>query len=193
MSRSPLPQPARACPGSVADAYYEYRHVIDIEDTNHAGNAHRVSYSRWQGRCLELFLLEHVPVLLEEFRDLRILVTKSGCTFFTGIQVFDEVSVRMRVDEITPTQIGLVFDHLRSRGGATELAARGWQHVACLRGADADLWRVAVPEPLRAALRNYTINKPRRAGHDRPAAGTGARTATIRQPITVTLRNKETA
>jgi enediyne biosynthesis thioesterase len=48
---------------------YEYRHIVGFEDTNLAGNVYYVNHVRWQGRCREMFLREHVPALLAELES----------------------------------------------------------------------------------------------------------------------------
>ncbi|HVR11545.1 MAG TPA: acyl-CoA thioesterase, partial [Thermoanaerobaculia bacterium] len=41
--------------------YFEYRHLVGFEETNLVGNVYYVNHLRWQGRCREMFLLEHAP------------------------------------------------------------------------------------------------------------------------------------
>jgi len=45
---------------------YEYRHVVVFEETNLVGNVYYVNHLRWQGRCREMFLREHAPLVLAE-------------------------------------------------------------------------------------------------------------------------------
>ncbi len=54
---------------------YEYRHIVGFEETNLVGNVYYVNHVRWQGRCREMFLRDHVPELLEELSDGLLLVT----------------------------------------------------------------------------------------------------------------------
>ena len=54
------------------EQYYEYRHVVGFEETNLVGNVYYVNYVRWQGRCREMFLLEHAPSVLDELREIRL-------------------------------------------------------------------------------------------------------------------------
>jgi enediyne core biosynthesis thioesterase len=154
------------------DQYYEYRHVVDAEETSHAGNVFHVNCVRWQGRCREMFLLEYVPSMLDELRgDLMLATVESGCEYLAGIEALDELSIRMRLEELTRSQIGFVFDYVRIRDGAEELVARGWQRVACMRRADAAIAPVPVPEPLRLALDGYAVSWPQRTGSVRLGAG----------------------
>ncbi|HET6210853.1 MAG TPA: acyl-CoA thioesterase, partial [Jatrophihabitans sp.] len=116
--------------------YYEYRHVVGFDETNLVGVVYEVNYGRWQGRCREMFLLEHAPAVLDELcEDLELSTVQSECEQLTEIAAFDEVSVRMRLEELTPTEIGFAFDFVRVRDGAEQLAAQGRQRVACLRRA----------------------------------------------------------
>jgi enediyne core biosynthesis thioesterase len=152
--------------------YYEYRHVVGFEETNLVGNVYYVNYVRWQGRCREMFLLEHAPGVLDDLRrDLRLFTIKSECEYLAEISAFDEVSIRMYLEELTQTQIGFAFDYVRVREGREELIARGRQRVACMRGSNGGAAPARVPEQLRSALQGYQVRVPR----DLKAAGTGGR------------------
>jgi enediyne core biosynthesis thioesterase len=141
--------------------YYEYRHIVGFEETNLVGNVYYVNYVRWQGRCRELFLLEHAPDVLDDLRaDLKLFTIKSECEYLSEISAFDELSVRMRLEELTQTQIGFAFDYVRVREGVDELIARGRQRVACMRGANGATAPTRVPEQLRLALECYAISAP---------------------------------
>ncbi len=138
--------------------YYEYRHIVGFEETNLVGNVYYVNYLRWQGRCREMFLLEHAPAILDELRgDLKLFTIKSECEYLAEITAFNEVSVRMRLEDLTQTQIGFAFDYVRVDNGLEELVARGRQRVACMRGANGATAPARVPEQLRRALENYEV------------------------------------
>ncbi|HLX52083.1 MAG TPA: acyl-CoA thioesterase [Streptosporangiaceae bacterium] len=152
--------------------YYEYRHVVSFEETNLVGNVYYVNYARWQGRCRERFLLEHAPGVLDELRaDLKLFTIKSECEYLAEVTAFDELAIRMRLEELTQTQICFAFDYVRIREGGEELVARGRQRVACMRGANSATAPARVPEQLRRALQGYAVHGPQRA----PATGTGGR------------------
>lgn len=152
--------------------YYEYRHIVGFEETNLVGNVYYVNYVRWQGRCREMFLLEHAPAVLDDLRgDLKLFTIKSECEYLAEITAFDEVSVRMRLEELTQTQIGFAFDYVRVRPGFEELIARGRQRVACMRGSNGSTVPTRVPEQLRSALEGYEVRVPK---HPK-VAGTGGR------------------
>src|ERR1035438_6217716 len=75
---------------------YEYRHVVGFEDTNLVGNVYYVNHLRWQGRCREMFLREHVPQLLSELEaDLALVTLFCSCEYLEEIVAFDEILVRM--------------------------------------------------------------------------------------------------
>ena len=138
------------------EPYYEYRHLVGFEETNLVGNVYYVNYLRWQGRCREMFLREHAPEVLEDIReDLKLFTLKCECEFFAEITAFDELSIRMRLEDLTQTQIGFEFDYVRVRGGIDELVARGRQRIACMRGPNNDTRPARVPDQLRRALGNY--------------------------------------
>ena len=114
--------------------YYEYRHIVGFEETNLVGNVYYVNYVRWQGRCREMFLLEHAPGVLDDLRrDLKLFTIKSECEYLAEITAFDEVSIRMRLEELTQTQIGFAFDYVRVgrgvRGAHRPRQAAGGVHA----------------------------------------------------------------
>lgn len=151
--------------------YYEYRHLVGFEETDVTGSVYYVNYLRWQGRCREMFLQEHAPGVLADIRqDLKLFTLRVSCEFFAGIEAFDRLSVRMRLEELTQTQIGFSFDYVRLRG-EEELVAKGRQRVACMRGPNRDTRPAVVPAELRAAL----------AGYAGPAVGT------VREPLLTTV------
>jgi enediyne core biosynthesis thioesterase len=158
------------------DQYYEYRHVVGFEETNLVGNVYYVNYVRWQGRCREMFLLEHAPDVLDELRrDLKLFTIKSECEYLAEISAFDELSIRMRLEELTQTQIGFAFDYVRVREGVEELIARGRQRVACMRGANGSTSPARVPEQLRLALEGYASPASRRVRLASGHVGAGGR------------------
>jgi enediyne core biosynthesis thioesterase len=137
--------------------YYEIRHVVGFEETNLVGNVYYVNYLRWQGRCREMFLKEKAPDVLAEVReDLKLFTLKVDCEFFAEITAFDELSIRMRLEELTQTQVAFAFDYVRVTDGDETLVARGRQRVACMRGPNTATEPTRVPEALRSALAPYS-------------------------------------
>jgi enediyne biosynthesis thioesterase len=138
--------------------YYEIRHLVGFEETNLVGNVYYVNYLRWQGRCREMFLRDKAPAVLDDVRaDLKLFTLKCECEFFNEITAFDELSIRMRLEDLTQTQIGFAFEYVRLRGGAEDLVARGRQRIACMRGPNNDTRPTRVPEALREALAPYSV------------------------------------
>src|SRR4051812_14983533 len=117
------------------DRYFEYRHTVGFEETNLVGNVYYVNYLRWQGRCREMFLKERAPdVLIDLRKDLKLFTLRVNCEFYAEITAFDELSIRMRLAELTQTQLEFSFDYVRLDAGSGEtLVARGSQRVACMR------------------------------------------------------------
>jgi enediyne core biosynthesis thioesterase len=152
--------------------YYEYRHIVSFEETNLVGNVYYVNYLRWQGRCREMFLLEHAPDVLTELRgDLKLFTLKSECEFLAEITAFDKLSIRMRLEELTQTQIAFAFDYVHLRESSEELIARGRQRVACMRGSSHQTVPARVPETLRRALEGYSLRGPGSGSANGRAAG----------------------
>jgi enediyne biosynthesis thioesterase len=136
--------------------YYEMRHLVGFEETNLVGNVYYVNYLRWQGRCRETFLKEKAPEVLDDLRaDLKLFTLKVDCEFYAELTAFDELSIRMHLDDLTQTQIAFSFDYIRLRDGGEELVARGRQRVACMRGPNTNTKPTRVPEPLQRALSAY--------------------------------------
>lgn len=152
------------------DQYYEYRHVVSFEETNLVGNVYYVNYLRWQGRCREMFLLEHAPDVLDDLRgDLKLFTLRSECDYLSEITAFAQLSIRMRLEDLTQTQIGFAFDYVHTHDGIEELVARGRQRVACMRGPNGATVPARVPESLQRALESYVITTPGRGDPAAPA------------------------
>jgi len=135
---------------------YEYRHVVGLEDTNLVGNVYYAHYVRWQGRCREMFLREHAPGVLDELRgDLKLFTLKVECEYLAELTALDEVAVRMRLAELTQTQIEFTFEYWRLQPEAELLVARGRQRVACMRGPNGRTVPARVPPALVSALAPY--------------------------------------
>jgi enediyne core biosynthesis thioesterase len=136
--------------------YYEIQHVVGFEETNLVGNVYYVNYLRWQGRCREMFLREKAPGVLAELRDdLKLFTLKVECEFFAEITAFDQLAVRMRLEELTQTQIQFAFDYVLVLPEGENLVARGRQRIACMRGPNTATVPARVPEELREALAGY--------------------------------------
>ena len=137
--------------------YYEIRHTVGFEETNLVGNVYYVNYLRWQGRCREMFLKEKAPAVLEDLQhDLKLFTLKVECEFFAEITAFDELSVRMQLEELTQTQVQFSFDYVKVSDGLENLVARGRQRIACMRGPNNDTVPARVPAALREALAPYS-------------------------------------
>jgi enediyne biosynthesis thioesterase len=138
-------------------AYYEIRHTVGFEETNLVGNVYYVNYLRWQGRCREMFLKEKAPAVLADLRnDLKLFTLKVECEFFAEITAFDELSVRMRLEELTQTQVQFSFDYVKIADGAENLVATGRQRIACMRGDNNNTVPTRVPAELRDSLAPYS-------------------------------------
>jgi len=136
--------------------YYEIRHTVGFEETNLVGNVYYVNYLRWQGRCREMFLKERAPAVLEDLQDdLKLFTLKAECEFFSEITAFDELAVRMYLDELTQTQIEFAFDYVKIKNGEETLVARGRQRIVCMRGPNTRTVPSRVPVELREALALY--------------------------------------
>jgi enediyne biosynthesis thioesterase len=142
--------------------YYEIRHRVGFEETNFVGNVYYVNYLRWQGHCRERFLQELCPTVLAEIMhdDLKLFTLKAECEFFSEITAFDELSIRMRLDELTQTQVVFSFDYVQiTEDGTESLIARGTQRIACMRGPNNATVPTRVPAQMLEALSPFTAAK----------------------------------
>ena len=141
--------------------YYELQHGVGFEETNFVGNVYFVDYLRWQGHCREQFLKEEAPTVLAEIMndDLKLFTLKVECEYFAEITAFDELSVRMRLDELTQTQIQFSFDYVHLADDGEHLVAKGKQRIACMRGPNNATKPTRVPDKLLEALAPYTEGK----------------------------------
>jgi enediyne biosynthesis thioesterase len=139
---------------------YEIRHTVGFEETNLAGNVYYVNYLRWQGRCREMFLKEKAPGVLDDVQnDLKLFTIRVECEFLGEITAFDELAIRMQLDDLTQTQIQFSFDYVKLDDDREQVVARGMQRIACMRGPNTNTVPTRVPEELRAALVPYASPK----------------------------------
>jgi enediyne biosynthesis thioesterase len=135
---------------------YEYRHVVGFEETNLVGNVYYASHVRWQGRCREMFLREHVPEILKQFGEgLCLITTRCSCEYFAELNAFDEVLIRMRLGALAQNRLTMTFEYWRRTNGDEELVARGEQQIACMLRKGEKLEAVPVPQALQKALSAY--------------------------------------
>jgi enediyne core biosynthesis thioesterase len=133
--------------------YFEYRHVVGLDETNVVGNVYFAHFVRWQGRCREMFLAERAPGVIAELGDgLKIYTLACACEYLAEVFAFDVIAVRMRLAELTQTQVAFTFRYVRLRGEAEELVATGQQRVLCIRACDGEPRPARVPSSLRQAL-----------------------------------------
>lgn len=129
--------------------YFEWRHIVSFEETNLVGNAYYARYVSWQGRCREMFLRQVCPEILDDLRDgLKMFTLGVSCEYLAEVTAFDEILLRLSLEELTRTQIAFAFDYVC----AGELIARGRQRVVCMRTERGKTVPARVPETLRLAL-----------------------------------------
>jgi|ERR1044072_1891885 enediyne biosynthesis thioesterase len=140
---------------------YEYRHVVGFEETNLIGNVYYANHLRWQGRCREMFLRDHVPGILERLAGgLALVTTKISCEYFLELAAFDELIIRMRLGALTQNRIDMLFEYWRRKAETEELVARGEQQVACMQREGDRVVPLLVPQELRDALKPYSQVNP---------------------------------
>ena len=136
--------------------YFEHRHIVGLDETNVVGNVYFAHFIRWQGHCRELFLRERVPGLLAELGEgLKIFTLECSCEYVAEVFAFDEIAVRMRLAELTQTQVAFTFEYVRLHGATEQRVATGRQRVLCMRTGDDGLKPARVPAPFRQALSSF--------------------------------------
>ncbi|MBV9761017.1 MAG: acyl-CoA thioesterase [Acidobacteriaceae bacterium] len=136
--------------------YYEYRHIVGLEETNLVGNVYFVNHIRWQGRCREMFLKDHAPgVMRRLLEDLSLVTVSCACNYFSELTALDEISVRLYLQDLAQNRIALRFEYWRVNRGPGELIAEGNQEIACMRRVAGALEVEEVPAELRRALAPY--------------------------------------
>jgi enediyne biosynthesis thioesterase len=135
---------------------YEYHYTVSFEDTNLVGNVYYANHIRWQGRCREMFLLDHAPSVVTQFQEgLAMVTTRCSCEYFSELYAFDQLILRMRLEDLTQSRISLSFEYWRRTQIGEELIARGEQQVACMRSLGELMEPVPIPQDLREALKRY--------------------------------------
>jgi enediyne core biosynthesis thioesterase len=136
--------------------YYEYRHIVGLEETNLVGNVYFVNHFRWQGRCREMFLKDYAPGVVRRLsEDLSLVTVSCGCNYFSEITALNEISIRLYLDNVMLNRIALRFEYWLVRGEAEDLVAEGSQEIACMRRVGNALEAEQVPAELRRALAPY--------------------------------------
>jgi enediyne biosynthesis thioesterase len=139
-----------------AQPSYRYRHRISFEETNLVGNVYFARYVAWQGRCRELFLLEHAPKILAELNaSLRLVTLNVACEYFAELRALDEVEISMSLAHQRQHRIGLSFEYVRVSPEPEMIVAHGTQEVGCMQQTAKGLAACAVPDELNKALNNY--------------------------------------
>lgn len=132
--------------------------MVGFEETNLSGNVYYVNHVRWQGRCREMFLREHAPEVLEDLAHGLLLFTKScSCEYVKEVSAFDEILVRMRLGDMTQSELTLLFEYSRITDDREEPIARGEQKIACRRREAAGTVAAPLPKALAEALRHYSV------------------------------------
>ena len=135
---------------------FTYSHVVSFEETNVVGNVYFTRHVAWQGRCREMFLREHAPVILEELaRDLRLVTLRVACDYFHELNAFDMIEVRMSLAHLRQHKIGLDFVYLTNGTPESLVAARGFQEIGCMRLGKNGLVPTPVPGALAEALKPF--------------------------------------
>lgn len=137
-------------------AYFEYRHLVILADTNLVGNVYFTNYLAWQGVCREHFLAQHAPAVVGRLtEDIALVTVSCSCEFFSELHAMDQVSVRMTLDSIAANRITMNFGYYRLNVDPAQLVARGVQTIACMARQAGQLMPAEIPSELVTALSGY--------------------------------------
>ena len=136
---------------------YEYKHVVSFEDTNLVGNVYFANYVKWQGRCREFFLKDKSPgvLALVEREGLALITINCSCNYLSELKVFDEVTIKMGLQELTYNRVKMTFDYYKVGRRKELLVATGLHEIGCYKRINNELIPVEVPEDLTNALKEY--------------------------------------
>lgn len=135
---------------------YEYKHIVGFEETNLVGNVYFANHVRWQGACREMFLRQHAPSILHDLsQGLALITTQVSCDYLAEVLAFDEITLRMRLENMAQNRVTMAFEYWRTSQQPPELVARGRQQIACMQRQGQQLAPIPVPSALREALRPY--------------------------------------
>ena len=135
---------------------YEYRHVVLFEETNMMGSVYYTNHIRWQGRCREMFLLEHSPEVVGMLAEgLQLVTVHVSCEYHAEVWASDVICLRMTLGAQESNRFTLHFEYVRESEGGEERIALGEQEIASLQKIDGKLRPVPLPDPLLEALRPY--------------------------------------
>lgn len=135
---------------------YEYNHIVGFEETNLVGNVYYANYILWQGRCREMFLLEHAPDVIEQISAGLALVTVNvSCQYLSELFAFDRVVIAMQLKEMVQNRITMGFEYWRTNATEKSLVAIGEQQAACMRRLEGKNVPTTIPLSLQQALETY--------------------------------------
>jgi enediyne biosynthesis thioesterase len=135
--------------------FYEYKQIVGFEETTLTGNVYFTNYFHWQGRAREHFLREYAPEILQQLDEgLALITLHCSCSFLDEVKAFDEVTVRMFLEEMQQNRITMRFEYWRDAEEPV-LVARGEQQIACMHRDDGRLTPSPIPECLRRALAEF--------------------------------------
>jgi enediyne core biosynthesis thioesterase len=133
---------------------YRYRQLVTFADTNVVGNVYFSRYVEWQGRCRELFLLEHATQVARDTAAGRLVLVTIGCRmdYLEECYAMDELLIEMTPKVVAANRITMGF---RYRRDSVEVA-RGEQTVGFMARDGDRLVPVPVPSALVEAMRPFS-------------------------------------
>ena len=147
--------------------WYEYLHVVGFAETNVVGNVYFAHFLSWQGRCRELFILEHCPTIIKDIEEgtLSLVTKRANCVYLAEVCALDRIAVRMSLESIRLNHISISFTYFRIEKQGETVVATGEQEIACMKklkkseNGGWNLAAIAVPVPLAHALSSFSNRK----------------------------------
>lgn len=135
---------------------YDYRLIVGFQETNLTGNVYFSNHILWQGKCREMFIRDYAPEVLKEIEaGLSLITTYCSCEYFSEIQVFNEIIVRMSLKDFGQSSIHMEFEYWRVADGKETMVALGEQKIVCMMRKEAGLTPAPIPSRLQTALTDF--------------------------------------
>jgi enediyne biosynthesis thioesterase len=135
--------------------YFEYKHIVTLEETNVVGNVYFANHIRWQGKVRELFMKQFAPDVVDLFSHISLITTKVSCSYFKELFAFDNIIIRMFVTSLTQNKIDMKFEYFRDKQSYEELVAQGHQQIVCMKKENEILVPEKLPESLFLAVSSF--------------------------------------
>ena len=119
--------------------------VVYLKDTNLFGNAYFASYFDWQGKAREEFFRKIIGGEKSFLTTgIKLVTIEASMQYKKEVTLFDEVQVRLRVDNIKVATFELFFTYINKK--TSDIIATGKQKIGF---ADSSYNVIPIPEEMK--------------------------------------------